>query len=295
MSQYSRQDVLRILDLQPRQLAAWQQASLIPAQDVYSFKDLHQMRALRDLQATKISVGSISRSIVAMQRVSGMTNPLLETTIVRRGSRLAFRHAGALVDPITRQLAFDFDLTHKSRQLRVLRSDESATAIASELQELFHRAVRLEEDPEKRDEAVAIYHQVLARDPNHAPACINLGTIHYTKRDFATAEAMYRRATIADPEYALAFFDLGNVLDEVQQLPQAIEAYERAVSLVPTYADAHYNLALAYERKGERRRALRHWQTYTRLDPIGPWASHATEQARKILSTERLTLVPRAV
>ena len=189
-----------------------------------------------------------------MQRVSGMTNPLLETSVVRRGSRLAFRHAGALVDPITRQLAFDFDLTHKSRQLRVLRTDESSTAIASELQEIFHRAVRLEEDQLKRDEAIALYHQVLARDPNHAPACINLGTIHYTQRDFVTAEAMYRRATIADPEYALAFFDLGNVLDELQHLPEAIEAYGRAVALVPAYADAHYNLALAYERKGERRR-----------------------------------------
>jgi len=104
---------------------------------------------------------------------------------------------------------------------------------------------------------------------------------------------MYRRATIADPEYALAFFDLGNVLDEMQRLNEATAAYQRAVILVPQYADAHYNLALAYERQGQRRRALRHWLTYVRLDPVGPWANHAQLQARKILSTEKLSIVSR--
>jgi tetratricopeptide (TPR) repeat protein len=91
----------------------------------------------------------------------------------------------------------------------------------------------------------------------------------------------------------LAFFDLGNVLDELKRLPDAISAYQRAVVLVPQYADAHYNLALAYERQGHRRRALRHWLMYVRLDPVGPWANHAKAQAKKILSGERLRIVAR--
>jgi hypothetical protein len=39
---------------------------------------------------------------------------------------------------------------------------------------------------------------------------------------------------------------------------------------------------------------LRHWLTYVRLDPVGPWASHAKAQAKKILSTERLSIVSRS-
>ena len=295
LSLYSRQDVLRILELPPRRMMAWEEAGLVSRKvDGYSFRDLHQMRALRDL-GPRISVSRISASVHAMQRVSGMANPLLETGVVRHGSRVAFRLDGALVDPVTRQMAFDFDLAAapRCRQLRVVRPGETASALAAELQEMFCRAVRLEEDPSQRELAVALYEEVLARDANHAPACINLGTIHYGLRDFETAETMYRRATVADPEYALAFFDLGNVLDEVHKLGEAIEAYERAVALVPGYADAHYNLALAYERKGEGRRALRHWQTYVRLDPVGPWASHAKEQVRKILGAERLAIVRR--
>jgi len=282
--------------LHPRQLTAWERAGLIstrPLDQPYSFEDLSQMRTLRDLQATRISVRSIRASVDAIQRVAGLSNPLLEASMVPRGSRLSFRHAGALVDPFTRQLAFDFEFA-PDRRLRVVRAGEQQLASsAAGLQEMFLRAVRLEEDPTARDQAMQVYQDILTLDPNHAPACINLGTIYYTLRDFTTAESMYRRATVADPDYALAFFDLGNVLDELQRITDAIACYRRAVALVPTYADAHYNLALAFERKGERRRALAHWQTYVRLDPVGPWASHAKSQAKKILSSEKLSIVSR--
>ena len=77
------------------------------------------------------------------------------------------------------------------------------------------------------------------------------------------------------------------------RLAEAVEAYERALELVPQYADAHYNLALAYERLGQTRKALRHWTAYTRLDASGPWHSHARSQARRILATERLAIVCR--
>ncbi|MEK6396847.1 MAG: tetratricopeptide repeat protein, partial [Terriglobus sp.] len=103
----------------------------------------------------------------------------------------------------------------------------------------------------------------------------------------------YRAAAEIDPDYALAFFDLGNVLDELRRLPEAIVAYHRAIQLVPQYADAHYNLALAYERTGEKRKALRHWLCYVRLDPVGPWATHARLQARRTLAGERLSIVSR--
>jgi tetratricopeptide (TPR) repeat protein len=158
---------------------------------------------------------------------------------------------------------------------------------------MFLRAVQLEDDATTILHAAELYGIILSVQPAHAPALINLGTIHYNLRQFAEAERLYRRATIADPEYALAFFDLGNVLDEMQHLDQAIVAYQKAVALVPQYADAHYNLALAYERQGQKRKALRHWLTYVRLDPVGPWAQHARDQARKIMKAEKLSIVSR--
>jgi tetratricopeptide (TPR) repeat protein len=280
--------------LHARQLSAWERAGLITSSEHYSFEALSQLRKLRDLQATtRISAKSIRASVAAMQRVAGMRNPLMEASFVRRGSRLSFRHGGALMDPLTQQLAFDFD-TSPARQLRVVGAGaDSPARQAAEVQDMFLRAVQLEENPATILQAMEIYQAILAIRPEHAPALINLGTIHYNLRKYEQAEQHYRKATLADPEYALAFFDLGNVLDEMQRLTEATAAYQKAVTLVPQYADAHYNLALAYERQGQRRRALRHWLAYVRLDPVGPWAKHAKEQARKILNTEKLSIVSR--
>jgi tetratricopeptide (TPR) repeat protein len=293
VDKYGRADVLRILRVPSRKLATWQRAGLVSESENFSFEQLVQLRKLRDLTATRISVSSIRRSVDAMQKVSGMVNPLLESVAVRRGSRLAFRQHGVLVDPVTRQMEFDFELA-PCAGMAVVRARGAAPArLNSEAQEMFLRAVRLEERADTLSEAKEMYRLILELQPGHAPAAINLGTIYYNERDYNAAENCYRRATESDPEYALAFFDLGNVLDELQRLPEAIAAYERALELVPQYADAHYNLALAYERRAEPRRALRHWTMYARLDPAGPWASHARGQAKKILNGERLAIVSR--
>jgi tetratricopeptide (TPR) repeat protein len=292
VSQYRREDVLRILRLPHRQLNAWAKAGLISSSEHYSFHELVQLRKLRELASTRISVKSIRRSVDAMQKVAGLSNPLLELAVVPRGSKLTFRQGGALVDPMTRQMAFDFEMA-PCAGMAVVRRPVDGSALAAEAQEMFLRAVRLEENPATLEEAKALYGQILETQPEHAAAAINLGTIRYNERDFGKAEALYRRATEADPEYALAFFDLGNVLDEQQRLPEAVTAYERALKLVPQYADAHYNLALAYEKMQEPRRALQHWTRYVQLDPSGPWASHARAQAKRILGGERLAIVTR--
>lgn len=288
VSSYSRQDVLRILQISARQLQAWERAGLIPAQQSYSFQDMGQLRTLRTLRADAVSAASIRHSVSAMKAVAGMTNPLVEAAVVRTGTRIAFRHMGAMVDPIRRQLLFDFeragqkDAVPEPAPLRVSRAVQQQVQ-----QDQFLAAVQAEEAGDK-ELAIGLYTEIIEDDPGYAAAYINLGTIYFHLRQFAEAEELYRKASEIDPEYVLAFFDLGNVLDELDRLDESVEAYKKAIAVAPRYADAHYNLALAYERKGERRNALRHWQAYIRLDHNGPWAEHARGQIRKLLSKEKL-------
>jgi tetratricopeptide (TPR) repeat protein len=297
VTSYSRQDVLRILQIGSRQLQGWERAGLIAQLQSYSFQDLGQLRTLRVLREEAVSVTLIRHSISAMKAVAGMANPMLEASLVRTGTRLAFRHCGAMVDPISRQLLFDFERLEQgcgpSASSEALPLRRLSAGSPRGVQELFLAAVQAEETGEKI-RAIKLYEQIMELDPSFAPAWINLGTIHFHLREFGWAEQLYRRATEIDPAYVLAFFDLGNVLDELQRLDESIAAYRRAVALAPRYADAHYNLALAHERRGEARPALRHWQAYVRLDKGGPWAEHARGQIRKLLDREKLAIAWRA-
>jgi tetratricopeptide (TPR) repeat protein len=293
VNSYSRQDVLRILQISSRQLQGWERAGLISQREIYTFQDLGQLRTLRSLREEDVSSASIRHSIAAMQAVAGMSNPLQEASLVRTGTRLAFRCDGAMVDPIRRQLLFDFERVDRRTGNAAVCAVNRAPADFRGVQELFIAAVQAEEAGEKQ-RAIALYEEMLLVDPDYAPGYINLGTIHFHLRQYVRAEELYRQATVKDPGYVLAFFDLGNVLDELERPDESIAAYQRAIALAPRYADAHYNLALAFERKGEQRSALRHWQAYVRLDKSGPWSEHARMQIRKLLDGEILSISWRA-
>jgi tetratricopeptide (TPR) repeat protein len=299
VTRYNRQDVLRIFRISSRQLLGWERAELIPVKEQYGFPEFALLRTLRELRHLRISPRSIRDSVEAMRAVSGIANPLLESTVIRTGTRLVFRHSGAMVDPIRRQLLFDFDSAgepgsgKRSVTISIVPPTRAAGGRDRKLQDLFLNAVQAEEQGRKHT-AMEAYNHILAVDPAYTAALINLGTLYYHQKQYNRAEEHYRRATEADPSYVLAFFDLGNVLDELERPDESIAAYRRAIALAPGYADAHYNLALAYERKGERRRALTHWQVYVRLDKNGPWADHARGQIRKLLSREKLSIAHRA-
>ena len=292
MTSYSRQDVLRILQISSRQLAGWEKAGLVAASENYSFFDLLQIKKVRDLCARKVRPAVIRQSLEAMQKqVAGMENPLLEAGAFITGHRIAFRHQGKVVEPIAGQFMFDFSIRE-----RVLASTPGPVVVkpqpeTADVAELFSRGIALEEDPNNHAQAIATYQRVLELDPNHAAAHINVGTLYYNRQDYVAAEKHYRRAVEIDRRYALAYFDLGNVLDETGRVVDAIQAYNTALQLAPTYADAHYNVALAYEKVKEPRKALKHWRAYIKLDTTGPWAVHARNQIQRILHADGLKLV----
>jgi tetratricopeptide (TPR) repeat protein len=282
---YQRSDALRIVGITARQLGQWEKAGLVPTSETYGFSDLVQLTKLRELRS-KLPARVIRKAMQACQ-VSGLANPLTETSLIVTSSHaVAVKHQGAAIDPVRGQFVFEFGEVPQRKNLVPIRETRRDS-----VQELFLKAVQFEERPETLPEAMAVYQQVLLRDPQHAPSYINVGTIYYHAKEFEAAERAYRRATEADPDYALAFFDLGNVLDEIGRVEDAVAAYARAIELSPDYADAHYNLALAWERLRQPRRALRHWKAYVKLDSTGPWSNYARQQIDRILQTDPLRIV----
>jgi len=65
---YSREDVIRILRLSPRQLGAWERSGLLRAASRYTFFDLLQVKKVRDLCARRVRPVEIRESVSAMQK-----------------------------------------------------------------------------------------------------------------------------------------------------------------------------------------------------------------------------------
>ena len=291
--QYTREQLLRMLRLEPRQLSRWEKLGLFPQQEAYGWRDLLRARALRQYDAADIGPQTVQRSLEAVrQRLPDLNDPLETAQMGVFTGRVELHYAGVYMDALSGQLRIPFEMGDQPTQ-------PSMTAPAAtqqqrrreEAEQWFAFALSLEGEPELRDQALAAYEHCLELDPGFTSAYINLGTLRYHQKDFAGAEQCYRGALNLDGDYALAHFNLGNVLDETGRLQEAIVEYQAAVRLVPGYADAHYNLALAFQRLGQPRRAVPHWRQYLGLDHGSAWADHARAQLKQTLARDSLKLV----
>jgi tetratricopeptide (TPR) repeat protein len=146
-----------------------------------------------------------------------------------------------------------------------------------------HRAGELKE-------AEALYKQILAQDPRHAPSLHLLGlvalqagradlsveligqaiTIQPNEAEFhlnhgvaldklghlEDAVNAYRRSLALKSDYTQALSNLGNALRRQGKYPDAIAMLRRALSVSPDFADAHNNLGLALQASGATNEAI---------------------------------------
>lgn len=96
--------------------------------------------------------------------------------------------------------------------------------------ELMARGVKLQQSG-KIAEALKIYDQVLAIEPEHFAAHLNIGSALRSRKQFAAASAATRIALGINPDSAAAWGNLGNCLKDMGQFTEAIACHTRAVEL----------------------------------------------------------------
>jgi len=287
--EYSRADVRRQFGLTERQLKKWEQDSLLPATDAYSFSDLIAIRTIIELHGKGFRSRKIAEAVEALRRkLQGVKQPLSELRILSNGKKIAVRLAGQKMEAVSGQILFDFDAAELGGVKRFAPRQRPANRLR-ESEAWFQNALALEERGASLDSIIDAYQKVIELNPSAAGALVNLGTIYYRERKFADAERYYQQAITADPSYPLAEFNLGNLYDEQGQLREAHDHYRRALVLNPQYADAHFNLALLCERTSESLRAVHHWKCYLKLDRSGPWADIARRQLERL---RQATVIP---
>jgi tetratricopeptide (TPR) repeat protein len=270
---FTRREFQRLLDVTDKQLNYWERLQLVSprkggAEKFYDFRDLITLRTAKQLIEEGVSANRLRRSLVALnQKLSQVQAPLTELRILANGRDVIVEHDGARLEPISGQFVLNFDTRELRDKVRVM-PERSA-------QDWFALALQYEADPNSRTEAVEAYERVLASNPNHVDALINLGMLSYDGGDLEKAVACFRRAVGLEDDNAVARFNLGSVLEEKGELEEARQHLRLAVRLDVKYADAHYNLAFVCEKLGAGAEAREHWQRYVELDPGSPWCDYA--------------------
>ena len=143
------------------------------------------------------------------------------------------------------------------------------------IQALFHQALKHHQAGEQA-EAEKFYRQVLATQPDHAAAHVNLGyaqahnnlgylLLQQDRLD--EAEAALRRALETRPGYAQAYCNLAAVLGKQERLEEAAVCCLKAIAAEPNYAEAHNNLGYVLQKQGRLKEAETHFRKALALKP----------------------------
>ena len=269
MQPYGVRDVERLLHLSRGTLRALVSAGFVtPDRGAgnrwsFSFQDLIVLRTAQALLAASVPQRRIIRSLKRLRSHLPDSMPLSGLSIGAVGDRVVVKEGAARWQAESGQYLLAFEGDPASGSLSIVDQPTPAQVDEADLPTPFEKAVFMEQI----DEAAAMraYEKIIADDPSHIDARVNLGRLLHENGKFDKAERAYRDALETCGDDAVLYFNLGVLLDERARVREAMQAYERALRLDAGFADAHYNLSLLYGKIGRAKDALRHMGEYRRL------------------------------
>jgi len=285
---YTIAQLSRILKVPGRRIRSWVRRGLIrPARtelrlDYFDFRQMTELRTLRELTGSGVPVEEIRRSLEQLRAWFPEAEASLGQLARLEGQLLVRVEGGNLAEP-SGQLRLGFETPPPAAPRRteaeptapVLRivadvpRDRPASRARAE--DWVERAVELEERDDLEG-AVRAWEQALLTAGADAEVAFNLGNLLYGLGRLDEALVRFEQAVEFDPEYVEAWNNLGGVYADVGLWEEAIRAARRALELAPDYADPHYNLAEAYAASGRYGDARLHAARYFQHDPDSPWA-----------------------
>jgi tetratricopeptide (TPR) repeat protein len=116
-------------------------------------------------------------------------------------------------------------------------------------------------------QAQRLYQEILAEQPNCAPAWHFLGLIAHQARKYDESIHHIRRSVELMPDYVEAHRNLGIVLHDAGQYGEATRSFHRVLELQPNNAEVNDLLGLAYYSLGDSTAAISFYQRALTLDP----------------------------
>lgn len=123
------------------------------------------------------------------------------------------------------------------------------------------------------EEAIEIYHRILAAEPGHVRAWINLGAALARQERLEEAQTALERAVELAPGDPLARFNLGTVRLQRGD-PRAAAELEASLAADPRQPAARLNLATAHRLAGRHEQALAQYDALLELAAASPTARY---------------------
>ncbi|HEX5047361.1 MAG TPA: tetratricopeptide repeat protein [Gammaproteobacteria bacterium] len=271
MKAYSTREVAELLGVSIQRVRALVRAGVVTPQqargkNAFSFQDLVLLRTAKGLADANVPSRRILRSLKALSAQLPADRPLSAVRVQIDGDRVIVRDSNSSWEPESGQTVLDFSIRELGEKVAPLarESVQRSLARARNAEDLFQAALESEQIGANAD-AESAYRSVLAAEPSHVAARINLGRLRHVARALAEAESLYREALKLEPDHPTARFNLGVVLEDRGATAEAIEEYREAARLDPRVADVHFNLARLYQQVGDQQAALRHFSRFRAL------------------------------
>lgn len=119
---------------------------------------------------------------------------------------------------------------------------------------------------EEPEDGLAEFRRVLAMQPSHVPAMLQLA-FHLIKEGRYEEALPYAESAVkAEPEFSPAHNALGRVYLELDKTDAAIKELEAAARLAPNSVQTYFSLARAYQKAGRTEDVKRARETFVKLD-----------------------------
>jgi tetratricopeptide (TPR) repeat protein len=270
MKGYRTDDVARLLGLPPHRIRSYARAGFVTPERgprneyLFSFQDLVLLRTAAELARSRVAPKRISEALSRLRARLPTGRTLSGMRIYAAGDEIVVSDSAEPPwNPRSGQFHIEFDVADLADEaVPVARSiswQAHAAAVERSAAEWFELGLELE--AVTPDEARAAYERALAADATLVDARINLGRLLQEAGRLGDAETHYR-TVLETGEHALAAYNLALVMEDLGRAADAIRAYGRALAADPELAEAHFNLARIYEKRGDSRAAIRHFNGY---------------------------------
>ena len=269
MDPYGVGDVERLLHLSKPTLRAFVKAGFVaPSRGPrntwrFSFQDLIVLRTAQALVESNVPQRRITRSLKQLRQYLPDSMPLSGLSIGAVGERVVVKEGAARWQADSGQYLLAFEGDPATGSLSVVDQPTPSEIDDADMPTPFEKAVFMEQIDEVA--AIRAYQAIIAEDPSHLDARVNLGRVLHEAGEYERAERVYREALDVCGDDAVLYFNLAVLLEERARVKESMQAYEAALRVEPNMADAHYNLSLLYKKIGRARDALRHMGEYRRL------------------------------